>query len=144
MAKKPALPFIDLRAQHKPLKKAFLKKFADLIDRSEFILGAEVEAFEREFASYCGAAQGVGVSNGYDAIRLTLEAMGIGAGDEVLVPVFTFAATAFGVSHAGATPRFVDIDPETFTMDPAKIEAAVTPRTKAVMPVHLFGHPADL
>jgi dTDP-4-amino-4,6-dideoxygalactose transaminase len=140
----PPIPFIDLGAHHQPFKKAFLKKVAELIDRSEFILGAEVDAFEKEFAVYCGGSIGVGVSNGYDAIRLTLEAMGIGAGDEVVIPAFTFAATAFGVSHAGATPRFVDVDPETYTMDPGKLASAITPRTKAVMPVHLFGHPADL
>jgi dTDP-4-amino-4,6-dideoxygalactose transaminase len=139
-----SLPFIDLGAHHRPLKKALLKKLADLVDRSEFVLGEEVEAFEREFAAYCGGRHGVGVSNGYDALRLILEGMGIGAGDEVIVPAFTFAASAFAVSHAGATPRFGDIDLETYTLDPSKLAQAVTPRTRAIMPVHLFGHPADL
>ncbi len=140
----PPIPFLDLTPHHRPLKAAFLKKLGDLIDRNEFILGAEVDAFEKEFAAYCGAANGIGVSNGYDALRLTLEAMGIGPGDDVLIPAFTFAATAFAVSHSGAAPRLVDVDPETFTIDPAKIEAAITPRTRAIMPVHLFGHPADM
>ncbi len=140
----PPIPFLDLGVAHAPLRKAFLAKLGDLIDRNEFILGPEVDAFEKEFAAYCGAAHGIGVSNGYDALRLTLEAMGIGPGDEVIVPDFTFAASAFAISHAGARPRFVDVEAETFCLDPSKIEAAITPATKAIMPVHLFGHPADL
>jgi dTDP-4-amino-4,6-dideoxygalactose transaminase len=139
-----SLPFIDLGAHHAPIKKEMLAKVAEIIDRSQFILGPEVEAFEREFATYCGAKHGVGVSNGYDALRLSLEAMGIGAGDEVIVPTFTFAATAFAVTHAGATPVFVDVDPVTLTMDAEKARAEVGPKTKAIMPVHLFGCPADM
>jgi len=144
--RKPAkgLPFIDLGAQHAPLKKEMLARVAEIIDRSQFILGPEVEAFEREFAAYCGVKHGVGVSNGCDALRLSLEAMGIGAGDEVIVPTFTFAATAFAVTHAGATPVFVDVDPVTLTMDAEKARAEVGPKTKAIMPVHLFGCPADM
>jgi dTDP-4-amino-4,6-dideoxygalactose transaminase len=137
-------PFIDLTAHHKPLKKALLKKVGELIDSSQFVLGAEVEAFEHEFAAYCGSKIGIGVSNGYDALRLTLEGYGIGPGDEVIIPTFTFAATAFAVSHAGAIPRMVDIEPQTFTMDVERTRQAVGPRTKAIMPVHLFGQPADL
>lgn len=138
------MPFVDLAKHHRPLRKAFLRKAAELYDSAQFILGEEVAAFEREFAAFVGAGHAVGVSNGYDALRLILEGLGVGAGDEVVVPAFTFAATAFAVSHAGATPRFADVDRETYTLDPARFEAAITPRTKAVIPVHLYGHPADM
>jgi len=139
-----ALPFIDLTAHHKPLRKAMLRKFGEILDSSQFILGPEVEAFERELAAYCGSTIGIGVSNGYDALRLALEAYGIGAGDEVILPTFTFAATAFAVTHAGATPKFVDIEPSTYGIDVKALAQAIGPRTKAVIPVHLFGHPADM
>ncbi len=145
-AKPPAgaFPFIDLTAHHKPLRKAMLKKFGEILDSSQFILGPEVEAFERELAAYCGSTIGIGVSNGYDAIRLALEAYGIGPGDEVILPTFTFAATAFAVTHAGATPKLIDIEPSTYSIDVKALAQAIGPRTKAVIPVHLFGHPADM
>jgi dTDP-4-amino-4,6-dideoxygalactose transaminase len=115
-----------------------------VLDTSAFILGREVEAFERAFAEYVGAQECVGVSNGTAAIQLALQACGVGAGDEVIVPANTFFATAEAVSTAGATPVFVDCDPVTYNLDAGRIEAAVTARTRAVIPVHLYGQPADL
>ena len=115
-----------------------------VLDTSAFILGSEVEAFEEEFADYVGARFCVGVSNGTDAIQLALTACGVGAGDEVIVPANTFFASAEAVSTAGATPVFVDCDAISSTIDASKIEAAITKRTRAIMPVHLYGQPADL
>src|SRR5947209_18373336 len=109
-----------------------------------YILGQEVEAFEKEFAAYCGASQCVGVGNGLEAIHLILRAMEIGAGDEVIVPANTYIATWLAVSHAGATPVPVEPDEKTYNIDPLRIEDAITARTKAVIPVHLYGQPADM
>jgi dTDP-3-amino-3,4,6-trideoxy-alpha-D-glucose transaminase len=117
---------------------------ARVLDRGWFVLGPEVEAFEQEFAASCGARHAVGVGNGTDAIALLLRAAGIGAGDEVLVPAITAAFTALAVRMTGARPRFVDVDPETLTMDPQACAAAVTERTRALIPVHLYGQAADL
>jgi dTDP-3-amino-3,4,6-trideoxy-alpha-D-glucose transaminase len=115
-----------------------------VLRRGWFILGEEVEAFEAEWAGYCGVAHAVGVGNGTDAIQLALRAAGIVPGDEVVVPALTATFTALAVSMAGATPVFVDIDPERYSLDPAAFEAAITPRTAAVIPVHLYGCPADM
>ena len=101
-------------------------------------------AFEEEFAAYCGATHGIGVNSGTSALHLALLAAGVGPGDEVITVPFTFVATVAAIGYTGATPVFVDIDPATFTMDPAAIEAAITPRTKAIIPVHLYGQPADM
>src|SRR6185503_3886940 len=109
-----------------------------------YILGPEVAAFESEFAAYCEAAHCIGVANGLDALHLILRAMEIGAGDEVIVPTNTYIATWLAVSFAGATPVPVEPDEKTYNLDPARIEDAITPRTKAIMPVHLYGHPADM
>src|SRR5215467_12307264 len=109
-----------------------------------YILGREVEAFEQEFAFYCGAKHCVGVGNGLEALHLILRAYGIGEGDEVIVPSNTYIATWLAVSYADATPVPVEPDPRTFNLDPAKIERAITPRTKAILPVHLYGQPADM
>src|SRR5512137_386847 len=114
------------------------------MDSGWYILGSEVEAFETEFARYCGADYCVGVGNGLDALHLILRAYGIGPGDEVIVPSNTYIATWLAVSYAGATPVPVEPDPRTSNLDPVRIEAAMTPRTKAVMPVHLYGQPADM
>lgn len=111
---------------------------------SHFILGPELEAFEGEFADYCGTRHCIGTGNGLDALTLTLIAAGIGAGDEIIVPAQTFIATWLAVSHAGATPVPVDIAPASHNIDPAQLEAAITPRTRAIIPVHLFGRPADM
>jgi dTDP-4-amino-4,6-dideoxygalactose transaminase len=139
-----AVPFVDLQAQYRAIKAEVDEAIRRVLDSSAFILGREVEAFERAFSEYVGARECVGVSNGTAAIQLALTACGVGAGDEVIVPANTFFATAEAVSTAGATPVFVDCDPVTYNIDAARIEAAVTPRTRAVIPVHLYGQPADL
>jgi dTDP-3-amino-3,4,6-trideoxy-alpha-D-glucose transaminase len=117
---------------------------ARVIERGWFVLGPEVEAFEREFASACGARFAVGVGNGTDAITLALRALGIGPGDEVIVPAMTAAFTGLAVIASGAIPRIVDVEPQTLTLDPDASAAAVTSRTRAIVPVHLYGHPADM
>jgi dTDP-4-amino-4,6-dideoxygalactose transaminase len=142
--KPPKVPFLDLAAHHRPFAAAFRKKLGELLRSSEFILGRELGEFENEFARYLGVKHAVGVSNGTDAIRLACEAIGLRAGDEVIVPAYTFVATALGVTFAGGTPRFVDVCEDTFNLDPEKAEQAVTPRTRVILPVHLFGHPADM
>jgi dTDP-4-amino-4,6-dideoxygalactose transaminase len=115
-----------------------------VLDSGQFVLGDEVVAFEREFAAYCGAADAVAVNSGTSALHLALLAAGIGPGDEVVTVPYTFIATIAAIQYAGATPVLVDIEPATCTMDPARVEAAITPRTKAIVPVHLYGHPADM
>jgi dTDP-4-amino-4,6-dideoxygalactose transaminase len=143
-SKRPSVPFLDLALHHRPFAASFRKKLDELVRSSQFILGGELEAFEREFATYLGVRHAVGVSNGTDALRLACEAIGINPGDEVIVPAYTFIATALGVTFAGGIPRFVDVSPDTFNLDPAQIERAITPKTRAILPVHLFGHPADM
>jgi dTDP-4-amino-4,6-dideoxygalactose transaminase len=138
------VPFVDLQAQYRTIRAEVDEAVRRVLDSSAFILGREVEAFERAFADYVGARECVGVSNGTAAIQLALQACGVGAGDEVLVPANTFFATAEAVSTAGATPVFVDCDPATYNIDAGKIESAVTERTRAIIPVHLYGQPADL
>jgi dTDP-4-amino-4,6-dideoxygalactose transaminase len=138
------VPFIDLQAQYRSIKAEVDAAIRRVLDTSAFILGREVEAFERAFAEYVGAGECVGVSNGTAAIQLALQACGVGAGDEVIVPANTFFATAEAVSTAGATPVFVDCDPATYNIDAGRIEEVITERTRAVIPVHLYGQPADL
>ncbi|HEX8560796.1 MAG TPA: DegT/DnrJ/EryC1/StrS family aminotransferase [Pyrinomonadaceae bacterium] len=138
------VPFVDLQAQYRTIKAEVDAAVQRVLDTSAFILGREVEAFERDFAEYVGARECVGVSNGTAAIHLALMACGVGPGDEVIVPANTFFATPEAVSAAGATPVFVDCDPVTYNIAPEKIEAAVTERTRAVIPVHLYGQPADV
>lgn len=138
------IPFVDLRAQHLALKREIDEAIARVIENSSFILGREVERFEREFAEYIGARFCVGVSSGTAALQLALIALGIGPGDEVIVPANTFFATAEAVSNVGARPVFVDADPVAYTIDVGKIEAAINARTRAIIPVHLYGQPADL
>ncbi|MBV8881004.1 MAG: DegT/DnrJ/EryC1/StrS family aminotransferase [Planctomycetaceae bacterium] len=138
------VPFLDLSAHHRPLLGAFRRKVDKIFRSSEFILGRDVELFEQEFGAFLKVGHAVGVSNGTDALRLACEAIDLRPGDEVLVPANTYVATALGVTHAGGTPKFVDVTPDTFTMDPSRVEEAITPRTRALIPVHLFGHPADL
>ena len=134
--------FVDLRPQDDDA--AVRAAVARVIDRGWFVLGPEVEAFEAEFAAACGARQAVGVGNGTDAITLLLRAAGVAPGDEVIVPAMTAAFTALAVIAAGAQPVLVDVDPETLTLDPAACEAALGPRVTAILPVHLYGHPADM
>jgi len=138
------VPLIDLKIQHRSIAAEVEAAIKNVCDNTAFILSDEMKAFESEFAAFCGAKHGVGVANGTEALFLALKALGIGAGDEVIVPANTFIATAAAVSHANATPVFVDVDPETYCIDPAKIGAAVTEKTKAIMPVHLYGHAADM
>ena len=139
-----AVPFLDLKAMHTPLRVPLAEAAARVIDSGWFILGPEVEAFEAEFAAYCHVQHCIGVGNGLDAIHLLLEAYGIGPGDEVIVPSNTFIATWLAVTRCGAT--IVPVEPciDTHNIDPARIEAAITTRTKAIVPVHLYGQPADM
>ncbi|MEW5856546.1 MAG: DegT/DnrJ/EryC1/StrS family aminotransferase [Cyanobacteriota bacterium] len=136
---KTAIPFVDLQLQHQPLQTQIEEAVRGTIQRGDFILGQAVADFEAAFASACGVAYGIGVASGTDAIALGLEACGIGAGDEVILPTNTFIATLIGVIHAGATPILVDCDPQTALIDFTAAEKAVTPKTKAIVPVHLYG-----
>ena len=138
------VPFVDLQAQYREIKAEVDAAIGRVVESAAFVLGREVEAFEAAFAEYTGARYCVGVNSGTAAIQLALMACGIGAGDEVIVPANTFFATAEAVSTAGATPVFVDADAVSYTIDATKIEAAVTERTRAVIPVHLYGQAADL
>ncbi len=138
------LPFVDLQAQYRSIKREIDAAIARVLDSAVFVMGREVLAFETAFAAYVGALYCIGVSNGTAAIQLAVMACGLGASDEVIVPANTFFATAEGVSAAGATPVFVDVDPDSYTIDPKRIEAAVTSRTRAIIPVHLYGQAADL
>jgi dTDP-4-amino-4,6-dideoxygalactose transaminase len=138
------VPFVDLPAEYRSIKSDVDAAIAHVLETSQFVLGEEVEAFEREFAALCGAAHGVAVSSGTAALHLALLAAGVGPGDEVITVPFTFVATVAAIQYAGAKPVFVDIDPRSFTMDPSQLERAVTARTKAIMPVHLYGQPADM
>lgn len=138
------VPFTNLQAQHAPLKEQIGRAMDEVIDSGTFAGGAFVQKFETDFATYCGTRHAVGVGTGTDALWLTMAAMGIGPGDEVITVPMSFIATAEAISQTGATPVFVDIDERTFTMDPTKLRSALTRRTKAIIPVHLFGHPADM
>ena len=138
------IPFLDLNAQHAPLREEFDRAISDVIDSGAFAGGPFVEKFENEFASYCGCEHAVGVGSGTDALWLSLLGCGIGQGDEVITVPHTFMATAEAITYSGARPVFVDVDEQTYTMDPAALEAAVTAQTKAIVPVHLFGQPADM
>jgi dTDP-4-amino-4,6-dideoxygalactose transaminase len=137
------IPFVDLRAQHAPLRAQIDEAIRRVIDRGDFILGADVDAFEAEFAAYCGARHCVGVSSGTGALRLALEAAGVGPGDEVILPANTYIASALAISSVGATPVFVDVD-ATYVLTVDDVAAALTPRTKALMPVHLYGRLNDI
>lgn len=138
------VPLLDLRAQYAPLKPEIMSVVEEICDSQRFILGPKVEAFERDMAEYCRTAGAVGVSSGSDALIIALMAEGIGAGSEVITSPFTFFATVGAIARVGATPVFADIDPVTFNLDPAALEKKITPRTKAIIPVHLFGQAADM
>ncbi|HEY0376096.1 MAG TPA: DegT/DnrJ/EryC1/StrS family aminotransferase [Pyrinomonadaceae bacterium] len=138
------VPFVDLQAQYRSIKAEIDGAVGRVLESASFILGREVEAFEAAFAEYVGARFCVGVSNGTAAVQLAVTACGLGAGDEVIVPANTFFASAEAVSTANATPVFVDADPVSYNLDVSKIEAAITKRTRAILPVHLYGQPADL
>lgn len=138
------IPMVDLKGQYHILKNEIDSGILAALENTQFILGPNVGAFEKETADYLGVKHAIGCASGTDALHLALAAAGIGPGDEVITSPFTFIATAEAIRYVGATPVFVDIDPKSFNIDPALIEAAITPRTKAVLPVHLFGQPADL
>ncbi|HET9952287.1 MAG TPA: DegT/DnrJ/EryC1/StrS family aminotransferase [Candidatus Eisenbacteria bacterium] len=138
------IPLLDLAALHRPLTDELRQAFDRVLASGQFILGAEHDAFERELAAACGTKHAVGLSSGTSAISVGLQALGVKPGDEVVVPAFTYFATASAVYHAGATPVFADVEPARFGLDPAALEAAITPRTKAVVPVHLYGLACDL
>jgi dTDP-4-amino-4,6-dideoxygalactose transaminase len=140
----PKLPFYDLGALHASIRDELDAAVSRVIDDGQYILGPQTEAFEQEFADYCGARHAIGVGNGMDALTLILRAMDIGAGDEVIVPAMTFIATWLAVSATGATPVPVEPCADGFNIDPAQIESAITPRTRAIMVVHLYGEPADM
>jgi dTDP-4-amino-4,6-dideoxygalactose transaminase len=138
------VPFVDLRAQHAPLTEAIERAFRDLLGRGDFIMGAAVERFETEYAAYIGARHAIGVGTGLAAIELALRAFEVGPGDEVITPANTFIATVLAIMAVGATPVFVDMDPASYGIDVGAIGAAITSRTKAIVPVHLYGQPVDL
>src|ERR1035438_8609376 len=138
------VPSLDLKIQYQGIKPEIDADIARVLDSCQFVLGSEVAVFEREFAAYCGADECIALNSGTSALHLALLAAGVGPGDEVVTVPFTFVASVAAVLYTGARPVLVDIDPRSFTMDPAAIEAAITPRTKAILPVHLYGQPADM
>src|SRR5713101_2012293 len=140
----PQIPLVDVKAQYAPLIPKLQRAFSEILESGTFILGPHVKAFEREAADYLGVKDTIGVANGTDAIVLVLDALGIGPGDEVICPAFTFYATAEAIARRGATPVFADVDAATMNLDPEDVAARVTPRTKAIIAVHLFGRPALL
>lgn len=138
------VPFVDLQAQYATIRDEIQVAINEVLDVSWFILGRHVESFEKKFAEYCGGREAVGVGSGTEALHLALQACEVGPGDEVITVANTFIATALAIDYMGAMPVFVDIDPVTYNIDVAQIESRITPRTKAILPVHLFGQPADL
>ena len=141
---KVKIPLVDLKAQYGSIKQEINGAIQRVLQSGQFILGPEVKAFEEEMASYCGTGFGVGVASGTDALQLALLACGVKPGDEVITSPFTFIATTEAITNCGAIPVFVDIDPRTYNIDPAQIELKITAETKAIIPVHLYGQPADM
>jgi dTDP-4-amino-4,6-dideoxygalactose transaminase len=138
------IPLVDLKAQYAQLKPEVDAAIQRVLDNTSFILGQEVSNFEQAFANYIGVTGAVGIASGTAALHLSLLACGVGPGDEVITTAHTFFATAEMISHTGARPIFVDIDPRTYNLDPNRVEAAITPRTRAIVPVHLYGQPAQM
>jgi len=138
------IPFLDLKAQYASIKTELDEAVLRVLGSGRYVLGEEVAAFEREFADYCGVRHAIAVNTGTSALHLSLLAAGIGPGDEVITVPFTFVATVSAICYTGARPVFVDIDAATFNMDPAGLEAAITPRTRAIVPVHLYGQMAEM
>jgi dTDP-4-amino-4,6-dideoxygalactose transaminase len=138
------IPIVDLKAQYYSIKDEIDRAIAGVLESSQFILGKEVAAFETEFAAYCGATHAIGVNSGTSALHLALLAAGVGPGDEVITVPFTMVASVASICYTGARPVFVDIDAGSYTMDIAQAAAVITPRTKAILPVHLYGQPADM
>lgn len=138
------IPFLDLKSAYSELKDEFDSAVAKVMESGYFVLGPNVDAFEREYAAYLGVKHCIGISNGLDALHIALVALGVGPGDEVIVPANTYIATWLAVTYTGATPVPVEPVESTYNLDPAKIEAAITPKTKVILPVHLYGQPADM
>ena len=138
------IPLVDVKAQYAPLLPQLKRALEDVLEGGQFVFGPNMKAFEEEAATYLGVPQTIGVGNGTDALVLVFNALELGPGDEVICPAFTFYATAEAIARAGATPVFAEIDPATFNLDPADVAERITPKTKAIVPVHLFGRPAPL
>jgi dTDP-4-amino-4,6-dideoxygalactose transaminase len=138
------VPLFDLKTQFQSIREEIRQAIDEVLDNAHYILGPAVEAFESDFSAYCGVSHSIGVNNGTNAIQLALLAAGVGPGDEVITIPHTFIATVSAIRYTGARPVLVDVEPETLTIDTSQIEAAITPRTKAVIPVHLYGHPAEM
>jgi UDP-2-acetamido-2-deoxy-ribo-hexuluronate aminotransferase len=138
------IPMVDLKKQFNEIKQELFDVLTEVLESSQYVLGPKVQEFEKSIAAYHGVSEAVGVASGTDALHLALDAIGIGEGDEVITTPFTFFATAEAILYTGATPVFVDIEPDTMNLDPGRIEASITRRTKAIVPVHIFGHPADM
>ena len=141
---RPTVPFVDLGAQYARLRGEMTQVLLEVAESTAYTLGPRVAAFEEAFAAYTGARHAIGVNSGTSALHLALLGAGVGPGDEVITVPMTFIATSWAISYVGATPVFVDVDPATYTLDPAQVEKRLTPRTKALLPVHLYGQPADL
>lgn len=138
------IPLVDLKVQYDSIKEEIDQAISQVIDSGQFILGPEVKALESEIAAYCNTKYAIGVASGTDALQLALLACGVKPGDEVITTPFTFIATAEAITQCGATPVFVDIDPRTYNIDPVKIEPKITEKSKAILPVHLYGQPATM
>jgi UDP-2-acetamido-2-deoxy-ribo-hexuluronate aminotransferase len=138
------IPMVDLKRQFNDIKQELFDVLTEVLESSQYILGPKVQELEKSIAAYHGVSEAVGVASGTDALHLALDAIGIGEGDEVITTPFTFFATAEAILYTGATPVFVDIEPDTMNIDPGRIEKSITRRTKAILPVHIFGHPADM
>lgn len=138
------IPMLDLKRQFAEIKDETMGVLTEILESAQFVLGPKVKELEDKVASYHGMGEGIGVASGTDALHLSLKALGIGEGDEVITSPFTFFATVEAIVYVGARPVFADIEPETFNIDPSKIEEKITRRTKAILPVHMFGHPADM
>ena len=138
------IPMVDLGVQYQELKRDIDQAISDVLQSTQFILGPQVQLFEQEIAEYLGARHAIGVASGTDALHLALRAAGLGVGDEIITTPFTFIATAEAIAYVGATPVFIDIDPKTFNLDVDEVKQAINSKTRAIMPVHLFGQPADL
>jgi dTDP-4-amino-4,6-dideoxygalactose transaminase len=138
------IPYLSFESMHGPIREEMTRAFQEVYDSHWYVLGKEVEAFEHQYAAFTGARHCIGVSNGLDALHLGLRALGVGPGDEVIVPSNTYIATVLAVSYIGAIPRFAEPDPATYNLDPLRIEAAITGRTRAIMPVHLYGQACEM